>query len=60
MTTEVVIFDDGGLISDYAKDAVAYFAANGIVNGVSDGIFAPLDNATRAQTAVILYRVMNK
>lgn len=51
-------FVDSDIISGYAKDAVGYFVSKGIVNGVDDGIFAPLDNATRAQTAVILYRLI--
>ena len=37
-------------------DAVAWAAQNGIVNGVSDTEFAPGDNITREQLAVILYR----
>mgnify|MGYP002231912600 CR=1 FL=1 len=37
-------------------DAVAWAAANGIVNGVSDTQFAPGDDITREQLAVILYR----
>ena len=37
-------------------DAVAWAAANGIVNGVSDTRFAPGDEITRQQMAAILYR----
>ena len=37
-------------------DAVAWAAQNGIVNGVSDTKFAPGDDITREQLAVILYR----
>ena len=37
-------------------DAVAWAAQNGIVNGVSDTEFAPGDDITREQLAVILYR----
>ena len=37
-------------------DAVAWAAENGIVNGVSDTEFAPGDDITREQLAVILYR----
>lgn len=41
-------------IAGYAKDAVkALYSAN-ILNGVGDGRFAPLDNMTRAQAAVII------
>jgi len=51
-------FTDANLISDYAKDAVGYFATQGIVNGYADGSFGPLNNATRAETATIIYRIM--
>ena len=37
-------------------DAVCWAAANQIVNGVSDGVFAPDDPVTREQMVTILYR----
>ena len=37
-------------------DAVAWAAANGIVNGMGDGTFAPETDITREQLAAILYR----
>ena len=40
----------------YYADAVAWAAANGIVNGVSETSFAPDDSITREQLAAILYR----
>ena len=52
-------FTDANLISDYAKDAVGYFATKGIVNGYADGSFGPQNNATRAETATIIYRIMS-
>lgn len=53
-------FADREEISSYAADAVSYFYTAGIVSGVGDGRFAPKDNATRAQAAVMLYNVMTK
>ncbi len=50
-------FDDEHEVSGYAKDAVQVLANAGLINGMSDGIFAPAQNATRAQTAVILDRL---
>ena len=47
-------FDDVG--DTWYTDAVAWAAQNGIVNGVSDTQFAPGDDITREQLAVILYR----
>ena len=40
----------------YYGDAVAWAAANSIVNGMSDTIFAPNNAITREQMAAILYR----
>ncbi|MGN0107830.1 MAG: S-layer homology domain-containing protein [Hominilimicola sp.] len=48
-------FADDEDISDYAKPAVSSLSAMGIINGVGDNMFAPKDNATRAQAAVIIY-----
>lgn len=52
-------FADDGAISDYAKDAVYALRDAGIISGVSATDFAPQKNATRAETAVMLYRFMN-
>ena len=52
-------FDDDSEIADYAKEAVYALRDAGIINGVSDSEFAPDKNATRAETAVMLYRFMN-
>ncbi len=43
----------------YTK-AVAWAAANGIVNGTSETTFSPEDNITREQMAAILYRYAGK
>lgn len=40
----------------YYADAVAWAAANGIVNGISETAFAPDDSITREQMTAILYR----
>lgn len=52
---EAKVFADEASIADYAKSAVTTLQTGGIVDGVSDTVFAPLDNATRAQAAKILY-----
>ena len=53
-------FTDAAEISDYAKNAVAYFAETGVINGLGDGRFGAHENATRAQTAAIIYRIVSK
>ena len=51
-------FSDSSEISDYAKTAVEFFAEKGVINGLGDGSFGPKKSATRAETAVMLYRLM--
>jgi hypothetical protein len=54
-------FKDTGSISGYAKNYVALAVDLGIIKGVNNGTeFAPKENASRAQTAVMLYRVLEK
>ena len=57
--TQSVSFTDENEIADYAYDAVMDLAAAGVINGVTDGVFAPAQNATRAQVSVILDRLYN-
>jgi hypothetical protein len=47
-------------VSDEYRPYVAYALQNGLVNGVDETHFAPQDNVTRAQTAAILYRYLQK
>lgn len=49
-------FADESDISSWAVSAVAWSCANGYVNGVDGGRFAPADTATRAQVAAVLMR----
>lgn len=51
-------FSDSAEISEYAKTAVDFFAEMGVINGLGDGSFGPKKSATRAETAVMLYRLM--
>ena len=43
----------------YAKEAVAAMSANGIINGVGDGNFAPGSFATRAQACKIISQLLS-
>ena len=51
-------FVDADDIKDYAKDAVAWTAAEGVVNGFPDGTFGPEKTATRAQVTTIITRML--
>ncbi|HHV99353.1 MAG TPA: S-layer homology domain-containing protein [Clostridiaceae bacterium] len=53
-------FTDEAEISGYAKEAVTAIQKAGIINGIGDGRFAPKNNATRAEAAVIIYRLLDK
>ena len=52
---ELNVFADCDDISDYAKDSVSKMKYFGIINGVGENMFAPKNNATRAETAKIIY-----
>jgi len=49
-------YSDAASISDYAKESVASLVKSGVVNG-KNGKIAPNDPLTRAEAAVILYRI---
>ena len=52
-------FKDSAKISAYAVNAISAMQKSGIINGVGNDNFAPKNNATRAQAAVIIYQVFN-
>lgn len=49
-------FNDGSSIASWAQEGAAIAVYNGIIEG-SEGKFMPKQNATRAETAVMLYRL---
>lgn len=51
-------FSDAGDISDWAEDAVLFAKSNGIVQGTGENAFEPKRNATRAETAVMIYKTL--
>lgn len=48
------MFSDASSVSDYAADGVSALTKAGIINGMGDGTFAPLNHATRAEAAKML------
>ena len=56
---ELASFQDSADVAAYAKDSIAAMVKAGIVAGKGEAL-APLDKATRAETAVIMYRIFNK
>ena len=56
---DLSVFPDAGRVSAYAREALAWANAAGLVNGTDNGhglILDPQGDATRAQVAVILMR----
>lgn len=53
-------FSDNNEISDYAKSAMNWAVANNIISGTSKTELTPKANATRAQLAAIIVRILNK
>ena len=51
-------FVDYEKISPYAQNAVNYMYENGVINGMGNGIFAPQNNLTRAQSAKMIYGLL--
>lgn len=53
-------FSDDKNISEYAKEAVYALKANDIVSGFEDNSFRPGNFASRAEAAVMIYRLITK
>lgn len=51
-------YKDHAQVAAYAKPSVAIIVEKGIMNGVSEAQLAPLSNATRAQAAVTVMRML--
>ncbi|MFZ3170413.1 MAG: S-layer homology domain-containing protein [Carboxydocellales bacterium] len=51
---------DGVKINTWAKSFVAVGVKNGIIRGNNNGTFAPENNSTRAETAVMIKKMLSK
>ncbi|MBQ7032720.1 MAG: S-layer homology domain-containing protein [Clostridia bacterium] len=56
---ELDTFSDKALVADYAVEALSAMVKSGIIRGNADGTVNPRGNATRAEAAVVMQRVMN-
>jgi hypothetical protein len=54
----VLNFTDSAEISEYAKYCVAELAAAGVITGNESGMFMPKSNASRAETAKMIHRIL--
>ncbi len=59
-TGDLVGFNDQSQIAGWAENGCGLASREGIIVGMSDGRFAPGEKATRAQAAVMLYRLLEK
>ncbi len=57
--SDLSMFSDSGEVAKYASSAAAQLVKEGIIMG-SGGVINPKGTATRAETAVIIYRILNK
>ena len=51
-------FADNDMIAEYAKESVGRMSGSGIVKGMDENRFEPLENATRAAAARIIYELL--
>lgn len=52
-------FPDGGRVSGWATEAMAWAVSKRLILGRADGALAPQANITRAEAAVILERYLD-
>ncbi|WP_169084225.1 S-layer homology domain-containing protein [Paenibacillus sp. PL91] len=57
---QAAAFTDEADTSRYAAEAVAAIQKAGLINGLGDGRFGPKEISTRAQAAVIIYRLFER
>ncbi len=59
-SADLSAFSDGGQVSDWALTHVSAMIASGLIKGNADGTLNPLGNTTRAETAVIMQRILDR
>ncbi len=59
LESNTVEFSDKTQISDYALEAVAALTKAKVINGIGNNSFAPKQNLSRAEAAVMIYRALS-
>jgi len=54
-----ITFTDSDLISSWAAESVEKIISSGIMGGYPEGDFKPQGNATRAEAATVIYKLLN-
>ncbi len=57
-TDDLAAFADAGDVSGYAREAIAWAVANGIITGTDSGRLNPSGSASRAQVATVVMRLV--
>ncbi len=52
------MYTDSSAVSEWAVKFISYVTQSGLMNGNTNGSFAPLANATRAETAAVICRMI--
>lgn len=58
--TDNLVFNDVSRVADYAKEAVATLVSENILSGTPAGMFYPKNNLTRAEAAVVVYKLLER
>lgn len=58
--SDYLTFIDAQRIADYAQTAVATLCNEGILSGTPEGMFNPKNNLTRAEAAVVVYKLLHR
>ncbi|MCL2367334.1 MAG: S-layer homology domain-containing protein [Oscillospiraceae bacterium] len=59
-TSNLAAFVDSGQVSEWAREAVSWANAEGLITGRTETMLAPRGNATRAEAATILMRFITE
>ncbi|MGN0968557.1 MAG: S-layer homology domain-containing protein [Oscillospiraceae bacterium] len=51
-------FTDADQFSSWAREAISYTQTSGLINGMPGGVFAPKNNATRAENSAVFQRMI--
>lgn len=55
----VDMYKDSSSVSEWSVKFVSYVTQSGLMNGNTDGSFEPMSNATRAETAAVICRMID-
>mgnify|MGYP002412075166 FL=1 len=54
-----LVFTDSALINSWAAGSVEKIVSSGVMSGYPEGNYKPQGNATRAEAATVVYKLVN-